>query len=297
MNEDIEVAALTTGNSFGSTFQDALDYYNRAIFRGLLIPQLLLETGSGGGLSNPGQVHWEVFKLMIQAFAKEIVVPFEEQVIGRMIRYNFHDTRPGSFQVEPFDASVTATMATIYEKLIMTGIIDPSDRADLDRVRERFGLPEREKKPVLTAEDYKLMITAQANKVANDKTKAEAAMIKAEGARTQNEAVAEKHGLEQDKHDHTKEYDTRDLDQYDEEIKIKRKELEFKKEDLKHKQEVDKEKLRLDHKTKMETARMQHEQNMLAIKKGYVAQPAPTAPTASKAPKVSNKTSSKPKGK
>jgi len=48
--DDIELGTLTTGNNFGGSFIEAIQYYNTAIYRGLLIPQLLLQDSRGGGM-------------------------------------------------------------------------------------------------------------------------------------------------------------------------------------------------------------------------------------------------------
>lgn len=290
MQDDIKIDTLTTGNNFGSVFLDAINYYNKAIFRGLLIPQLLLEEGSAG-LSNPGQTHWNVFKLMIRALAKEIVTPFCEQVIGRMIQYNFKNSHPGQFIIEPFDPAVSAIMAAVFDKLVKNGYLNPSDEDDLNEVRELFGLPTKDVTPILKPDDHRRILTAPADKVANDKIKAQAAMVKAKSSETtanHQTGPAFEHVKAQADRDH--EHRGKELEHKGTEMEHKKAELDLKRQDLKHKQKIDSQKASQDHEIKMMTAQHQHEQNMLSIKKGYVAQPAPTAPTATKAPKVSNKT-------
>lgn len=275
--DDIDVGTLTTGNNFGSVFLDKLEYLNKAIFRGLLIPQLLLETGAGGGLSNPGQVHWEVFKLMIQGVAREIVRPFEEQVIGRMIRLNFDDTRPGYFEVDPFDASATALLSQVFEKFVKTGVIDPSDKADLDRIREMYRLPARESGTVVSSGDHQRLLLAPADKVASDRIKAQAAFIKARGASVQHEATGRKHDLA------SKQLDL-ETTRADREHERGERDLDLRERDQRLREQVDRKKLAQDHELKLMQAEQTHQQAMLALRKGLVSQPAPTAPNA-QAPK------------
>ncbi len=297
MQDDVKVDALTTGNNFGSVFLDAINYYNKAIYRGLLIPQLLLEEGSAG-LSNPGAIHWQVFKLMIQAFAKEIIEPFCEQVIGRMIQYNFKDTRPGQFIVEPFDPAVSSILATVFDKLVKNGYLNPGDQDDLNEVRELFGLPTKDFKPVVTSEDQRSILRAPADKIKNDKIKADAAMVKSKASELKEaHGSGAKHELDKSAHDLEKKKADREHQIKQSELDLKKKDMDLREKELKEKQKVDKQKMQLDHEAKIATQQMQHEQNMLAIKKGYVAQPTAQAPTASKAPKVSNKTTSKPAAK
>jgi hypothetical protein len=256
-----EVGTLTTGNNFGDSFKDAITNCNKAIFTGLMIPKLLLEEGSGG-LSNPGKVHWETFRLMIQAFAKEIVEPFTEQVIGRLIKLNFNDTRPGKFIIEAFDASTAEIIASVLKDFVSTGIIDPSNENDLDDIRERFGLPTRDRAPTLTTKEHQAILRAPADKIINDKLKAQAAMAR-------SKAAEEKNKVDDD---------------------TKHRGLDIQERQTDEKMKLDRQKLKQDVQLKLETARMQHEQQMAMIKKGLIAQPTavapkgPTTPTAKKPP-------------
>jgi hypothetical protein len=250
MQDDIKIDTLTTGNNFGTVFLDAINYYNRAIFRGLLIPQLLLEEGSAG-LSNPGQTHWNVFKLMIQALAKEIVEPFCEQVIGQMIRLNFGNTDPGEFIIEPFDPATSTVLASVFDKLVKNGYLNPADEQDLNEVREMFGLPSKTLKPILSQEDQKKILMAPVKKVDNDKIKADAAMVRAKAS---VEAVSQK----------------------DRDLEVKKQDLATKAKMLKDKQKMDSEKASQDFNMKNSEARYRHRENMASIAKG--AQPGTTSP-------------------
>jgi hypothetical protein len=254
MQDDIKIDTLTTGNNFGTVFLDAINYYNRAIFRGLLIPQLLLEEGSAG-LSNPGQTHWNTFKLMISALAKEIIRPFTKQVIGRMIQLNFKDTRCGEFVIEPFDPAISQTLASVFADLVNTGYLTASSEDDLNEVRELFGLPTKDVKPLISEEDHRRIIVSPAEKIANDKLKAQAAMVKAKSSEIQanhNAGAGFAHKQEMDK---------AELDQ-------KRAELNMKRQDIKSKQQQSMQKSQQDHQFRMQNSSNQHRQSMAAIKSG-----------------------------
>jgi len=250
MQDDIKIDTLTTGNNFGSVFLDAINYYNRSIFRGLLIPQLLLEEGSAG-LSNPGQTHWNTFRLMVKALAREIVQPFCKQVIGRMIQLNFKDTRPGEFVIDPYDPSAAQTMATIFDKLVSNGYLSRSDEDDINEVREMFGLPSKDIKPALSEEDHHRLLLAPADKVVNDRIKAQAAMVKAKGSEAQ---VAYNAGAAHD----LKEKQLAD----------KKAELALKRREMMEKQALERDKAQRDHDVRVMSAKHAHRQNMATIKSG-----------------------------
>jgi len=248
MQDDIKIDTLTTGNNFGSVFLDAINYYNRAIFRGLLIPQLLLEEGSAG-LSSPGQIHWNTFRLMVKALAREIVEPFCKQVIGRMIQLNYRDTRCGGFVIDPYDPSAAQTMASIFDKLVTNGFLSRSDEDDINEVREMFGLPTKDIKPALTEDDHRRLLTAPADKVANDRLKAQAAMVRARGAEAQVD------------YNSGKSHDLKERQLAD-----KKAELAIKRREMVEKYNLEREKSQRDHDMRIMTAKQTHRQNMASLK-------------------------------
>lgn len=139
----VQIGTLTTGNNYGSSFESMVQYLDRSIYRSILIPQLLLSDGKGG-MNSTAQTHFEVFKLMLSALYAEVVEPFTEQVIGRLIRYNFNETDPGEFPMNAWDPTVAELLANNYEKLVTYGMLDPTDVGDLNEVRGRYGLSKRQ---------------------------------------------------------------------------------------------------------------------------------------------------------
>jgi len=142
--DDIKLGTLTTGNNFGDSFSEAIKYYNSAIYRGLLIPQLLIQDSAGGSLGGQAvaAVHFDVYKMMLQALYAEIVEPFVEQVIGQLIRLNFgKQDNPGKFLMQPSDSASTEVMSNVFTNLCNTGVVNISDAEDLNMVRAMCGLP------------------------------------------------------------------------------------------------------------------------------------------------------------
>lgn len=141
--DPVELGTLTTGNNFGDSFIQAIEYYNAAIYRGLLIPALLIQEQKGGlGGGAIATIHFEVFKLMLQQLHDEIVEPFVEQVIGPLIKLNFGNVEDyGHFEMAPFDPASMLLMAEVFEKLNTVGIIDNTDVEDVQTMRIKCGLP------------------------------------------------------------------------------------------------------------------------------------------------------------
>lgn len=152
-SDEISLGTLTTGNNFGEAFLSAIHYYNKAIFRGLLIPALLLqeqEKGSGSmGGGAMAQIHFEVFKLLLSQLYEEIVQPFVDQAIGRLIEINFGKGKdPGRFILSPYDAATAASKAELLTKLQEIGFVDNQNQHDINYFRVVCGLPSLEENEI-----------------------------------------------------------------------------------------------------------------------------------------------------
>jgi hypothetical protein len=138
----IKIDTLTTGNNFGSSFEEFIRHLNASIYRGLLIPQLIFNEGTSGiGSSGLAKVHFDTYVLMIESMYTQFIEPFCEQVIGRLIRYNFNETDPGEFPMTPFNAADSALLAQTWTQMVDKGVADPSNLQDLNAMRRSVGLP------------------------------------------------------------------------------------------------------------------------------------------------------------
>jgi len=140
--DDIDLGTLTTGNNFGEAFRDALKYYNKAIYQALLIPALLLSEQDKGGLGsgNATAIHFEVYKLILNQIYDEIVEPFVEQCIGRLIRLNFGHKDPGRFEMSPYDIATAQATAQMAGLLKESGGFDNTNPRDINWLRARCGM-------------------------------------------------------------------------------------------------------------------------------------------------------------
>jgi hypothetical protein len=169
---DIKIGTITTGNNYGTSFENFLDYLNSGIYRGLLIPELVFR-GGAGGLNSTAKTHFAIYQSMVRALYSQFVEPFTEQVIGRLIRYNFNEPNPGSFPMLPFDPTTAETLANTLDKMVQVGAVDTSDLNDLNIVRQMVGLPVRQE-TAIDSIDQVVVDHRQANK-----TKIDVARIRA----------------------------------------------------------------------------------------------------------------------
>jgi hypothetical protein len=127
-----------------NVFKDGIDYFNRAIMRGLLLPPLVLG-GDGGGSYSLGQEHNKIFKQVVDGKLKVYKQNILTQFIKKIIAYNFpkdvwEKDGVGEFAPEDFEPEVMDKMATIFDKLTNSGYMSPEDQGDMDEVRLKLNL-------------------------------------------------------------------------------------------------------------------------------------------------------------
>jgi phage gp29-like protein len=108
-----------------NVFKDGIDYFNRAIMRGLLLPPLVLG-GDGGGSYSLGQEHNKIFKQVVDGKLKVYKQNILTQFVKKIIAYNFpkdvwEKDGVGEFAPEDFDPEVMDKMAGIFDKLTTSG--------------------------------------------------------------------------------------------------------------------------------------------------------------------------------
>ena len=126
-------------------FKEAVEYYNKAFMRGMLIPPLVMSGGDGGGSYSLGQEHHKIFKQCVDGKLKPYKQSLLDQFIRKIISYNFPRDQwekhgYGEFVLEEYDPEVMEKLANIYGALTEKGYMAPTDQDDLDYVREKMGL-------------------------------------------------------------------------------------------------------------------------------------------------------------
>ncbi len=133
------------GQTDGVIFRDGIDYWNRALMRGMLLPPLVLG-GDGGGSYALGQTHDKIWKQVVDGKSKPYKQGILDQFIAKIIQYNFPKSAWerdgfGEFLLEDFDPEVMGVLANVYGALTEKGYMTPEEQADMDTVREKMNLP------------------------------------------------------------------------------------------------------------------------------------------------------------
>jgi hypothetical protein len=133
-----------------SVFKDHIEYDNKAIMRGLLIPPLILG-GDGGGSYALGDAHRQIFQQVVDGKLKVYKQGILEQFVRKIITYNFPESQwrkhgLGDFVVEEYDYDAMDKLAQIYSSLTTAGYMSPSEQSDMDTVAQKFNLAPRKAK-------------------------------------------------------------------------------------------------------------------------------------------------------
>lgn len=147
----VKLEALTTGNNFADSFQQAIDMCDHNMMRGMSIPNLIMKddrTGLGTGGSSERQV--ELFQHFIDSIYEVVIDGFLSQCVKQLIQYNF-DPRlnkdaydKGSLIPKPFRASDIATIASVIQIIDNLGYLNSENETDWQFVRNLISAPTRE---------------------------------------------------------------------------------------------------------------------------------------------------------
>lgn len=141
VDNQAKIEVLQYARALGSDFQTAIDYCNKMIYRGLLLPSLL-ESNAGGGAYALGKVHFDMWTLSLDKLLLDISEVLLEQCVRRLIEWNFGaQDNWGSFGVHDFDPEVAKLMSEIFTQAVNNGSISPDRYPDMEYMREKLGFP------------------------------------------------------------------------------------------------------------------------------------------------------------
>lgn len=140
-----DIKALTTsGSGVGEAFLQAVQYLNKMICRGLLIPSLVMDEGMRSGSYALGASHFDAFYLAAKSIYQDLTENLLEQLIRRLVEYNFGPQNDyGSFQERAPDIETLKLYSEAFLQLVNGGFLDPQIEEDLRWTRSKIGAPDR----------------------------------------------------------------------------------------------------------------------------------------------------------
>lgn len=144
-----------------SDFISALDFCNKSILRGLLVPSLIFGNGDGTGSYSLGQEHAKTFDKILDSMLVGAKSELINSYVKPLIAYNFPEAKwkgkdMGDFSKRTLSAEEIQKEADTYEKGVNIGVIDAMDLGDLNKMRDTMGFEPRKtpiEKPVTIFEE------------------------------------------------------------------------------------------------------------------------------------------------
>ncbi|MED0680576.1 DUF935 family protein [Aneurinibacillus thermoaerophilus] len=143
--EETKADAITNGGSgVGDAFEKAVQYFNKMILRGMLVPSLVFDEGQKSGSYALGQSHFGVFNLGVTGIYNGVTEALIEQLIRPLIEYNFGPQKDyGRFVENQIESEDMKLLYDGFTALTNAGYMDPTIQEDFDAVRMKMGLPQR----------------------------------------------------------------------------------------------------------------------------------------------------------
>lgn len=162
VSDDIEISTLEAKNSVTEPFEQAIEYANMLIYRGLLLPQLLASTRNVGSYAL-GEVHLKLFMASLRREARKLASELIDQVVARIIEYNIGPVEDyGRFleQEEP-STDERAKLAQALSYLVQAGFLDPLKDSEWVRELLRFPNPQPEEEEMGDEDVWPLLEQSQ----------------------------------------------------------------------------------------------------------------------------------------
>lgn len=149
-DDSIEIQTHNTGASgMSDAFRSIVNYLNKMIFRGWLVPSLVFDDGSGTGSYALGQSHFDIFTHHINGIYNNLTETLLEQMIRPLVEINYgKQTEYGSFPERSQGDADVKLLSEMFLQMTNAGYLDPDAKEDFNHVRASLSLPER--KPSVT---------------------------------------------------------------------------------------------------------------------------------------------------
>lgn len=141
MPSDAEIELIQPTHDASDVYIRALDYYNLAIARAILVPDLLGIGGSKteGGSFALGEKHFQLFMGIIKKDRDSLSRRITQNVIGPWVKANFGDI-PCQFEFLPYSEENDQENITLWVNAINGKIFKPNPE-EVDHFRKKVGFP------------------------------------------------------------------------------------------------------------------------------------------------------------
>ena len=144
---EYDIQFLESNRNATGDFETALNFYNKAIARSILIPDRLMAEGDTGAYAQ-AKIHFDVFLFVISKLRLDIEDNvMGEQLIRRLVAYNYSnvETLP-HFKFNPMTDEQKMALNAMFVDAVMKGVIAPTID-DENQLRNSLNFPEKDVEP------------------------------------------------------------------------------------------------------------------------------------------------------
>ena len=136
--DDVQVELLEAGRGGESGYLQAIEWHDMQFSRAILCQTLMTDEGIRVGSYALAKVHLDVLKMCLHKLKRDLEeAVMREQVIKRLVDFNFSTKSYPPFSLGPLEAADVAGLAEVIGKLVSGQIIKP----DEEWIRGYLGLP------------------------------------------------------------------------------------------------------------------------------------------------------------
>lgn len=139
VTEAIQIELHQAKQAVGADFSAIIEYLDKNIFRGALVPSLVGDHGSNGSYAL-GSRHYDLFVLMLEENAQQLANCNLQQFVKPLIQWNFGPQNDyGGFVLEDFKQDDELLLSQAFKNMVETGHVNPKYAPDRNTMRERTG--------------------------------------------------------------------------------------------------------------------------------------------------------------
>ncbi len=136
--DDVQVELLEAQRGGEAGFLQALEWHDKQIAKAILCQTLVTDEGVRVGSFALAKIHLDVLKMCLAKLKRDLEETImREQVIRRLVDYNFADAKCPSFSLGPLEDRDVEKLANVIAKLVSGEVIRPEE----EWIREYLGLP------------------------------------------------------------------------------------------------------------------------------------------------------------
>lgn len=136
--DDVQVELLEAQRGGEAGFLQALEWHDKQIAKAILCQTLVTDEGVRVGSFALAKIHLDVLKMCLAKLKRDLEeAVMREQVIRRLIDYNFADARCPNFNLGPLEDRDMEKLADVIAKLVSGEVIRPNE----GWIREYLGIP------------------------------------------------------------------------------------------------------------------------------------------------------------